>query len=347
MSIKEYQKRLSELRLKVFGVVAKNLLKGDKEPYWLTEREIEGNRGRIGKALRLLSDNGYLGSVKGSGAHPDINRSHTKLHQILRFDEEGAQYGVLEEFDFDFDMFTLYSSGFENSPESTGFCMVRHLSHPLAIYVWYHQNEFRCIGSGSDKEFYPLAKEHQRDISIMRCFVEQYLACSYRDRFQELIGLKGSFPLDFEKSIVHRNIGYSPTLLSTESLENFETEYTHWVQYFGAYQQLLRSFRDTLGTLGGPEVVLKKMRCDCISELLHRAPLDINKEYLAPRALYILKHRDLIDYNVIYGQDASVTHIVNEGFDSDGVPQYDSVSLELKFFTAEPEDLAIAAQAKE
>jgi hypothetical protein len=342
MSIKEDQERLAELRLKVFGNVAKKLLLGDKEPYWLTKDQIEGHGGRIEKALRLLREGGYLGRIHTEEIKGPYNSHSVHIYEILKFDEESAQYGNPDTLDtFNKDLRMLY--GFSD-PVHAGYVDINQLSCGNAITVWHHKGEYRYIpGQG----VYPLIHERTHNIAVLRCIIEQRLAETYKVRFQKKVNLSGELPEEHERRIDHRNIGYSPSLLSDAGLCDYEGEYLHWERYFRSLRQNLIAFRDTIKGAGGPAEVIKQMRLECMAELMHEAPLFAIKKGVDDdakgKAKFILQSSSLFDYEIIYGQDPSVTHIEhtaygNEGHVAEGISE---------LFAPAPEDAAIAAQAKE
>lgn len=343
MSLKEDQERLAELRLKVFGKVAKNLLNGAEDPYWLSNDTIEKHAGRIDKALRVLREGGYIGRT-----HTEEGKTHygsrifTHYQEITKFDEESAQYGYPDAKDtFYRDLSSLYGDAYESVPEYAGFKAVQTLPSDSAIHIWHNRGEYRLIPEAG---VYPLVYERIRNINVLRCIVERRLALTYKERFQNKMSLNGQLPEKHERRIDHRNIGYSPSLLSDAGLLDYENEYLHWERYFKALRQNLIAFRDSISSKGGPAEVIKQMRLECMTEQLHEAPLIATRKDNPdrPTAKFLLQNTELFDYDTIYGKDATVTHI--EVSDHRWSRVAEGIS---EPFVPEAEDAAIAAQAKE
>jgi len=87
--------RLEELKLKIWGTVAKQHLSGEKDPDVILQKQIENHKGRIDKALRLLGS--YVSTAR---TIKDTSKgyTHTKTIHTVRNLEESKYLGKAREF---------------------------------------------------------------------------------------------------------------------------------------------------------------------------------------------------------------------------------------------------------
>ena len=94
---KQDQERLLELKLRVYAKVASQFINPDNDPddnndsTVIYESNIEGNKGRIDKAVRMLKEAGVIEKLKSK--IPDVT-----YYKVLKFDEAKA-LGIKPEFD--------------------------------------------------------------------------------------------------------------------------------------------------------------------------------------------------------------------------------------------------------
>lgn len=278
---KEDTKRLEELKLIVYGLVAINFLEPEgADPYVICSEKVERHGGRINKATRLLLDAGvwrlhHKGTQKyGSGDYH---------YKVLTFDKDSLGYGNIPDFVSTMDDLhdPLFNSDKDSNGATLGYRAVRSSSYSItsalsnaeAIYVYWNREAYIIT---NENGVYPKALEDTRQKAILRSIVEHDVTEQYTRRLEKYLGLSAETLKDnilFGVSV--RNFAANPVFMQPTYLSgnnSLEQEYLHNMKYFQAvhayYQKMLQLIQES----GGPDALIKRMRMEAIEEIRFNAP---------------------------------------------------------------------------
>lgn len=305
---KEDKERLEELKLKVWQWQAVALLQGKKNGSQIAASHIESHKGRRLKAVRLLTDNGYIQFAKSCTTKTAWGSDHQDtLYNILHFEDESPAAGVKPEFSKTWQEVLhevyAYSSNEDNDDpfNQIGYEFVANLSPEAAIYIWWHKDEYdfeRNPEDGRGKVCYPKVLQDTRVKAMLRSIVERNLSKTYHNRLETVMGLpKNSLPcikgtgksdedgnpleeLGYEVEerthLAYRNCGYTPAIFDQQHSIGMLEEYEYRVKYFAVIADAIRKFDEKVKATGGYEPIIKQMRIDIIQEFIDASPINMN-----------------------------------------------------------------------
>jgi len=324
MSKSEDLEYTEELKLKVWALVARNKLAGRANPEVVEERAIMSHGGRIKKALRLLGDYvSYEGTVR-------TTYSSTKTYRVHNF-EESKNLGVNNPDVFLSTMKEYHSLLFNryygrpfDSVDYLGYNFDSDLLPPLAIYIYWHQDEYDVYRKDEKGYVYPKSLLDTRRKAILRAAIEEDLNNDFSKKIERYLDLKeGSLEGKLTEKIttarVYSSLSGSFNRDMFEGENGFQEEMQHFSNYYNALLNNLTQFINIINKKGGYEVILEQMRRDSIKNIIKRAPLRcanrkeresyndgvdtnlINK--------YILNNASIFNYEYIYNEDPSIEDI--------------------------------------
>jgi len=320
--------RLLELKLRIWGTVAVNLLNKEENPYVIPASKIESHGGRIGKAIKDLG-----GLV--SPTRPD---RHYRVHDL---ETQSADLAVAPEFITTWQVhhdavFATYGITCQDDFDLAGYIDIESLSHKGAIYVYWHQDEYDFAtkkanrGESSSIYVYPRALREARIKAMLRAIVESHYQDDYITKLERYLDIpKDSLKRNDEYKIEVRNFSARAADLSHDRFygtSGFQAEYMHHREYLDALLHNLSKLDALIQSKGGYEHIHREMRKASMVELLEQAPLHINYEddeinetpvdtekYKVYKSKYpstfLLRHSEYFDYDTLYGTDESVTYI--------------------------------------
>lgn len=331
---KQDQERLFELKLRVYAKVASQLIDPDNDPDdpvdngTLFAGQIEDHRGRVNKAIALLTNAGVIEKIKCK--NPDLQR-----YKILKFDE-AENLGVKPEFDlFWKNHIDEVSSGMFREIDTTeeavqesldivdttndnlkdiGYQSFSDFSDAEKIYVYYHQDEFDVYTWKN--EHYTGKRYYRKDLLIFRhkmilkCLVELELLYNFPQYLQHFAGydikvVEAVIETEFE----FRKYAISSVFLKNEINEIFATYEEHnnkanlmrealnktitWVNSVGGYKEAIKIIRKQIIE----DFSKGKKRFElCLEDAKTKG---FNREYLT-RFKFIESHTDLFNYETLY-----------------------------------------------
>jgi hypothetical protein len=334
---KQDQERLLELKLRVYAKVASQFIDPDNDPddnndsTVIYESNIEGNKGRIDKAVRMLKEAGVIEKLKSK--IPDITH-----YKVLKFDEAKA-LGIKPEFDLFWrnhigdvsnGMYREIDAGEEAIQESLdiedttndnlkdiGYKSFREFSDAEKIYIYYHMDEFDVYTwkreKYTGKEYYRKDLLTFRHKMILKCLVELELLFNFPHYLKHFSGyeiLEASIANDYE----FRKYAISSVFLKDEINDILATYEEHknranlmqdafnktvaWVKSVGGYKEAIK--------------VIRKQIIEDFSKGKKRFELCLEdaetngykREYLT-RFKFVESHIDLFNYETLY-EDVSL-----------------------------------------
>jgi hypothetical protein len=330
------QERVEQLKLRVWGHVARNLLNGEDAPYEIPESEIESNRGRIGKALRDLSE--YVRYIRTDKSQYS---SGTKIYKVLRFEESKSYKGDLTFFSDLHNIHKLVIKG-ETPDNQIQFDTIAYkrtteISLSNNIYIYWHLDEFDIISEGKGRSLiYPKTLLETRVKAVLRAIIEQHVYTYYHSWIETFLGIpKGSMRIDDEIKIKVRNFAAHSYRLSKENFlgdNGYLKEYTHFADYFQALAKSLKEFDQKIQDHGGYDTIVETYRKETIKLILEQAPLqafskkEAKREHFGYRMIenpeahlknpylnaFILKNAQYFDYDILYDTDKSLMVIKDD-----------------------------------
>lgn len=182
--MKQDKARLHELKLKIWALVADNLIDKKRmkeklanssetnkltDAFVLTASQIESHNGRLPKALRLLESNGYI--------VPSEVSQDKKAYRVLRF-EESQSYGLKPEMTLnseaiDYELTYVYGSA-ENLAR-VGYLQLFDWAE--RIYLWWHLDEYDV--NPQNDSVYEKAKLNDLRKSVMRAVIERRIKIDF------------------------------------------------------------------------------------------------------------------------------------------------------------------------
>jgi len=361
--------RLEELKLKIWGTVAKQHLSGEKDPDVILQKQIENHKGRIDKALRLL------GSYVSEGRTlRDTSMGYTHeetIHTVINL-EDSKYLGKAREFisgvkELHDELFNKeFSTQFEF--DTIGYVTIESLTNEQAIYVYWHKDEYQFAEGTISKtiisketRLYPKALLDTRMKSIMRSIIEQYFHSNFHTKIEKLLKVPtGSIKHDDHFDLQIRNFsahGHRFTMENYFGKNGFIDEYTHYHDYFEALIKSLNRFNSIIQQAGGHAALLESYRKEIIEHLIEVAPIHafqpckenrhfskipIKEQFECPfLSAFILKNASYLNYDLLYEEDKSILFI-----DEDNVCTKYGGSIEDTVFTPKQDELDLINENK-
>jgi hypothetical protein len=304
---REDTERLKELKMKIWRHQACRLLQGKKNHNEIFSSEIEGHKGRQPKALRLLTDNGYIRYTGRGTTKTKYGSDHDdSKYEIFKFDEESAQFGMVHKFRSTWhellpDIFSGAMIKNDDVFNLIGYVFVPDLCAESAIYIWWHKEDYDFERDADDSRgnmVYPKALQDTRIKAILRAMVDRTLHVTYHNRLETLLGLpqnslpciKGNgdpdedgdpieslgYKVEEHTGIRYRNCGFTPTIFDAEHTKGLRKEYEFYTKYFATITDALLKFDEKVKAAGGYAPLIKQMRQTIIQEIIDQSPLNIN-----------------------------------------------------------------------
>ena len=329
------QERLHELKLRVWAHVAFQLIDPDDDPdekldnYTIADHQIEKNKGRMDKAIRLLLGAGIIEKISTKSEGLD-------RYKILKFEEADA-IGVKPEFgnywsnclsDVQDCMF-LDSDNL--SPQETLDLDINYKRETLSgleyksfrefddaekIYVYYHQDEFDVYtwdnGKFTGKVYYRKDILTFRHKMILKCLVELEIFNNFPQYVGQYAGCnqKVDFPDNLQKFTFYK-YAVSSIFLKDEIgsiLQVYEDNKNK-------ANLMLKSFNKTnawVESVGGFDEALRIIRKQVIEDFRSsNKRFEKNMVTFCPQShsysiifKFVSKHLDIFNYETLYGDTA-------------------------------------------
>jgi len=332
------EQRLTQLKRRIWGAVAKNLLNGKKNPYVIAADKIEPHGNRIGKAVKDLD-----GLVSSAGSIKDTNKYSStytaKGYRVFDFETQSADLAVAPTFittwqEFHQDIFIGYGINSQQDFDKVGYLQIEELRNGVSIYAYWHRDEYEIItDENKDIYIYPRALLETRTKAILRAIVEQHYQDDYNTKLERYLDIpEGSLKRDAEYQITVRNFSAYAADFTAERFygpDGFRAEYSHHREYLDALLHNLNKMDAFIQSKGGYAEIAREMRRASIVELLVDAPLRVNydddevnktsiasKEYIVYKKKYpstfLLRHSEYFDYETLFSSDESVTYLKDD-----------------------------------
>jgi hypothetical protein len=339
--------RLQELKLTVYGRVAKALLENEQRAYAIHSSSIESNRGRVDKAVRLLKEAGVISKGKDS----DLYAIH-KFEEAIELAQKpvpGKQYENLasEVINVADDYSNLIKVGYNP---------IEKFSILEILYIYFHENEFSTITCKHLHETWKqyCLKEHVvfNTKMILKCLVELEMFLNFPQYLQHFVGYnKDAVSAEVKENFVFDKYAISAVFLNNEldsifksyenninkatAIQDSFNKITAWVTNVGGYQEAIKTIRNLIIKDFTEGFKRFKIRLENIKDPHEEA----DKNY-KPMFMYIQNHKSLFNYEALY-KDAALK---GEEVLNLNISQYlgyyrDSVStVDLEEFKNEPKD---------
>lgn len=304
----EDKARLLELKIHVWAHVAKALLEKGDRPYTMFQSEIEFNRGRWAKALRLLNSEGIL---KALGK---------ELYEILKFDE-AKELATKPVFDLAWHksiLVDVYSGLTEaKTINSAGYLDMDMFSKTEILYIYFHQDEFNAIKFGYEDRndgFYLKELETLRNKMILKSLLEIELQNNFPQYVQHYAGYKDTaIQSDIGIEFEFKKYAMSSVFVRGE----FASIYDQYKANADLANDLYDAFNKTsswVDSVGGYPEAIKIIRKQIIQDFIvgHRRfsnytcldTSDNAKEYKSmsykPMFDFVAKNKSLFSYEALY-----------------------------------------------
>lgn len=338
MASKQDRERLEESIPVLFGVVARQLLAKDQEPYVVSKFNIESNGTKAKRTMRVLCEAGY---IRYRAPAPGVYEYGTRY----RVDETKfkAESPALAAKAVDFSLTKLFVDvegvlhenswsyrRSSNRAESLDLCGQRKigssryfgvehsLNTPEALTVWWNRDDYVFNGGlnwedCSEPDTVLLRSVHKEYLrEVARAIVDVYVKHNLHILLPADMGLtrKGS-PEDNISVRVH-NFMHHETFLDDTHFKSMEHTYEEQLEYA---QNMLRAYRAILKLrqeAGGLEPYMTHLRQAAIKRMVEEAPLcvctkDEEGSLYRPTfkygemSRYVLQHLSAFDYDYLYG----------------------------------------------
>lgn len=323
---KEETARLAELKARIWREQALNLLRGKSNADEIEESDIENNRGRIAKALRLLDTYVTRFKVKKNQYGAD-----TVSYRVHGFDESQA---LGTEPAFTTNWREIYNdvmgregaqtAGYRSlTGQSVGYNQC--LLDTEVLWVYWHKDEYDIVKDKEEEELdcFPRALNEARIKSALRAIVEEHFQTDFHSKVERYLGLPAdTIKEDDTKDIKFRNFAADASWFTDQALNGsggFIQEYAHYQAYFDALLKRLNDLNTKVQAAGGFAAVVKEMRKESIQAITRDVPVNITNdpnqsffqnELEKPELNeFIMEHSEFFDYDTLYGSDASIDPI--------------------------------------
>ena len=331
------QERINQLKLRIWGHVARNILNGTKDPYEITQDQIEPHRGRIKKALNDLS--GYIQYSRGVKGQYS---SETIYYKVLHHDES-ISLSEVPKFYSDLHnihnlIFRMDSADNQIAFDTIAYKRTNDLSLSNLLYVYWNKDNFDVLyEENTTALIYPKATLETRTKAILRAIIEQYTYTHYHSWIEKFLGIPiGSMRTDDEIKIKVRNFSAHSYRLSKENFlgqNGYLNEYAHFANYFQALAKSLTTFDQLIMDHGGYDSIIEIYRKETIKHLLEQALLHTFskkeeskiefREYFYAEPVeanlrnpflntFILKNAQYFDYDILFDTDKSIMIISDD-----------------------------------
>lgn len=185
---KKDKERLHELKIRVWAIVCKNLILGKDKAYQLTGEEIESNRGRLNKALRLLMSEGIIDTfslLKGASYEKTtfhINHLEKAREHGIPLDTENISYYPQRE------LLDVLSSGEDAAHEHYMYISIYNITNEEAIYIYFNRDIYDFVDYRG-LHIYPKEKQTERKTELLKMFVELELNYNYPYYLNHVCGI--------------------------------------------------------------------------------------------------------------------------------------------------------------
>lgn len=326
MSKKDDAERLERDVLRAFAQVARRRLSGKEHPDYISDNELNSNGTHRKKTVRLMRENGYLGSsITIKGPNRWGGTTSTRRTQVLKFDTESKALASKGVFKRTWQQLyqELYHFIYKNSFDLVGYIEVDKLPHVAVIDVYWHPEEYDRLEYKKSAYFYPKEWLRERMVNTLRCIVERKFNEGFAGELEKRAGLpKDSLPTKYTIDTSIRNFAYTPFHFNEDGFngaEGFLAELDHQVAYMKALRKRVQAFANLAAATGGFDELVRQYRKALITELIEDSPLKAfqeveehdfyNNNYEVYGAKYLLAHSDLFDYDTMYASGEETAYI--------------------------------------
>ncbi|MBD3262721.1 MAG: hypothetical protein GF334_13810 [Candidatus Altiarchaeales archaeon] len=340
MPSKQDQERLKKSIQVLFGIIARQLLTKNPEPYVVSESSIESNGTRAKRTTRVLREAGYMRhGVPVSGVHSSYGTYYRVDEQ--KFKEESPSY-VGTDIDFSYttmysDVNSVLSNHYAHSTHiNAGGQTPRHLSNcgtrkiggssanrvgltdKEALTVWWNRDDYVFDGSldWNDCEkpetvlLRSVYNEYDREMS--RAIVDVYVKYNLHILLPADMGLSRRGSQDNIISTLTENFMHHKTFLDDTHFKSMEETYEEQLKYAQSMLRAYQAIRELREKAGGLEPYTAHLRRAAIKRIVEEAPLhmcskdeeshfhDTFKYGVMSR--YVLQHMEAFDYDFLYGE---------------------------------------------
>lgn len=352
--------RTKQLKLRVWSRVAYNRLCDIKDPDLIGICDIESHRGRQNKALRLLGDIVKYIPAKSKGRQKD------RAYRIRKF-EESKTYAKKTDFcntwkQFHDLIYCNYLSKDTLSLESIGYEDISHLPKEGMLHVYWNRDQYSEVKKEEEKRVYvyPKALLETRKRVMLKAIVEHHFQKNFTSKLERYLELpKESLKKEATYNFSVRNFSAYAANFSQNKLEGengYIEECEHYLRYFKALRYKMLEMKKLIKKKGGYEYIIKEMRKDSIKQILKEAPLfigynpddDPEKSYTSLRSeriikklacKFVLAHGSYFDYDILYADDTSVSHICGDKADN-------ILHSDYNMFEPDPDELQFIAKTE-
>ncbi len=337
MSKHEDEERLLELQIKVWGYSAKMKLIKDPDPDLIEDVTIEGHRGRVKKALRLLGDSGditYTATHRTKGKKSVYGRPND-TYRIHNFDlsKVHAKKPLFKRSWWCFVDHSIKSTNDMDELHLIGYRDIYHMPNDEALYVYWHQDLFDFYNN----HVYPKADMTTLHKAILRALVEEELFANFEKYAADFVGNEHSFFKSEDLyNISFRNFAIYPSYfydVSFNGPNGFVEEYNKKLAEFQKVHEALMTFLRKVEEVGGFKEVMKGIRLKIMEALKRNSPIFMSNNqsdlkhynvrfytssnqrtggtgFSGPFFKFLMSHTDLFQYEVLYGDDVSIDEVV-------------------------------------
>ena len=334
------QERLLELKIHVWAKVARSLLEGDeeeKDPYFLYGSQIESHGGRVGRAIRLLTDAGIIAPVKlkdrdgykvlrleeakALATKPVFNKRWDG--QILADVKALATKPVFNKR-WDGQILADVNDDIDKYPKlnTVGYKIIEKFSYTEILYIYFYKDEFdipRDYSSGySDKEhswnvYYLKELTVFRNKMVLKALIEIELQDNFPQYVQHYVGYSSNliYP-SVKEEFVFKKYAISSVFLSG-SLDAIFESYQNNTNKANAMNDAFNRTKAWVESVGGYPAAIKIIRNRIMNDFADRTKRflrlldaereaymnDERKDYDA-RFRFVRDHMDLFNYQTLY-----------------------------------------------
>jgi len=361
---KDDQARLDQLVRHIHTLVGRKLVEGQEDPLLLSPSEIESHRGRVGKAVRLLCDNGHLKFSCRKTIKVNYYGSHQtqtlEYYEVLTLDQtkDVEPYEFIQDFNGIHNRLYGMNSSDAEDFAIAGYDYVDTLGIQV-LHVHWHPELYDTHNEGERMYVYPKALQEIRTKLLLRAIVEHHLANQYADRLANKIGLpEKSIPTVDYKSIQYRSCGHTLGMLSEKGMASYLEEYEFRAKYFQNLIEGIKFLREKARTSGGFEELLKTLRQEIMAWLLRECPKHMNEPEVEAyswsnkfsnqvrhsESLVIMRNAEYWKYETLYGEDPSVVHVDEDSVQEDQHDTFEPDEDDQRVVSSSPDQLWVTQE---
>lgn len=279
------QERLNELKVNIYGSLARDaVLKSTKVDDFIVSNEvIESNRGRINKALRLLTKAGVIKTTKDPTKHKVLT-----FEESFKYSEKPETLRTVREIN------TYLNNDDERAPANTVYSAIFRDQFSLAqyLYLYWRSDEFDKMFDG----FVEKAIQEENIKTLFRVVIERHLKRNFKDYLGMIFPEMGLIADKFINLEINKAISFP--LFKDEKLDEVISQIE--LERDRLFN-VIRDFSRVLNQLNHDNQKVK----EAFATIRKKAMEDI-KEKNNGTARVIKKFNHLYNYNYIYKDDSCI-----------------------------------------